>query len=334
MAVGVVGLQYHAAPVRARPVSSRLMVQGVGLDRSGTPPTRGLARASEGALLGALSASVAGVFLWLVATRPETGPPPLFLVREIVAGGVAAAVAEITLYPIEVAKVKVQTRAEIRFGELLWRRPGVVAGTARALLYHGLRLGIFPAVKRAFPGDDGIARKLIAGAACGALGSVICNPLDLAKTRLQRDADRYANSLDALATIPREEPGALWVGAPASVARAAAGSAGQLATYDLVKSAFGGGTSSVAVLAATVASTLAYVTFAAPFDVAKSRLMVAKTKRDRQSLGACLVRIVRTEGPLTLFSGWLPAVLRLLPTTLLVFPLLEKLRLVLGTGAF
>ena len=41
------------------------------------------------------------------------------------------------------------------------------------------------------------------GAACGAVGSALCNPLDLVKTRLQRDADRYANSLHALVEIPR-----------------------------------------------------------------------------------------------------------------------------------
>jgi len=156
------------------------------------------------------------------------------------------------------------------------------------------------------------------------------------KTRLQRDGDRYKNSVDAVIRVCRTEgPAALWVGAPAAVARAAAGSAGQLATYDSVKTTcllrgdIGG---NAAVLAATVASSVAYVTFAAPFDVAKARLMTGKTKD--QSLGACLLAILRADGPRGLFAGWLPALLRLLPSTLVVFPLLERLRLFLGAGAF
>lgn len=281
--------------------------------------------ASESFILATMAAGVGTTLFWLAATRDT---PSYLLLREIAAGGTAAACAEFLLYPIEVFKVKRQTRTKIVLSELIWRRPGVVAGTARALLYHGLRLGIFPAVKRALPGAS-LADKLLVGAACGALGSALCNPLDLAKTRLQRDGQRYSNSLHALATIPREEKGGLWVGAPASVARAAAGSAAQLTSYDLVKTS----QSPSAVLLATVVSSVAYVTAAAPFDVVKARLMVS-SKKERKNLIACLVDIVRYEGPLALFRGWLPALLRLLPSTLLIFPLLERLRVLVGAGAF
>lgn len=287
-------------------------------------------KAREGTILGWLSSWVGLVFLALVATRGGD-PPPFLTLREIMAGGVAAAFAEITLYPIEVLKVRVQTGKKVALGDLMtWRRPGVVAGTLRALSYHGLRLGLFPAVNRCF-GGDGLLRKLVVGAACGALGAAIVNPLDLTKTRLQRDPDRYGNSIDALVTIPNEGRGSLWVGAPASIARAAAGSSGQLTAYDVVKSSFGA-TTGVSVVAGAVAATAAYVTCAAPFDVVKSRLMTSSTTNS--SVLTCLLNIARHEGPLALFTGWLPSLLRLLPTTLVVFPLLERFRLLLGTGAF
>lgn len=294
---------------------------------------RPVERLSEGAILATMAAGVGGLFAALVMTRHLPGPPCLVL-REIVAGGTAAALAEIVLYPIEVFKVKRQTKKPIGdWVDLLKRRPGAAAGVARALLYHGLRLGLFPAVKRVLPGGDGLASKLLVGAACGAAGSVTCNPLDLAKTRLQHDPDRYANSLHALAAIP---PQTLWVGAPASVARAASGSAGQLAAYDVVKQANlqSGRPAELAVLVASLASSVAYVTCAAPMDVVKARLMVAPDDKTRSTVFGCLVDIWRREGPFAIFAGWLPALLRLLPTTLLVFPLLEKFRLILGAGAF
>ena len=57
---------------------------------------------------------------------------------------------------------------------------GLVAGVARALLYHGLRMGLFPSMKRSLGlSQTNVLGKMVAGAACGAVGSVICNPLDL-----------------------------------------------------------------------------------------------------------------------------------------------------------
>ena len=54
------------------------------------------------------------------------------------------------------------------------------AGVARALLYHGLRMGLFPSMKRSLGlSQTNVLGKMVAGAACGAVGSVICNPLDL-----------------------------------------------------------------------------------------------------------------------------------------------------------
>lgn len=282
---------------------------------------------SEQKLLAIMTSSLAAVWALLVATRADGS---CMLLREVVAGGTAAAMAEVLLYPLEIVKVKRQTGGVVRASDL-WRRPGVVAGVARALAYHGLRLGVFPFVNHAFPGGD-VGRKLAVGAACGALGSALCNPLDLAKTRLQRDPGRYRDSLDALCRIPGEERGGLFIGAPASVARAAAGSSAQLVAYDVVKSALID-TAFPAVLVATLAATLAYATAAAPFDVVKSRLMVC-APGDRPSPLGCALTILRTDGPIAFFTGWLPAVLRLLPTSLLVFPLLERFRVILGAGAF
>mmetsp|Transcript_18093 Transcript_18093/g.21935 ORF Transcript_18093/g.21935 Transcript_18093/m.21935 type:complete len:366 (+) Transcript_18093:3-1100(+) len=291
---------------------------------------------SEERCLAWLVSLVLLIFTGLAATRHFEGPPYLTL-REIIAGGSAAAIAEIILYPIEVLKVRLQTGGS-RTSLFSWHRPGVVAGTIRALSYHGLRLGLFPAVKRLLgdSGDD-LITKLFVGAACGALGALIVNPLDLAKTRLQRDPKRYTNSFDALLSLPQQQGGA-WVGANAAIIRASAGTSAQLVAYDMTKSLFSQSPPLVGVLLGAIVASAAYVTAAAPFDLVKSRIMVAPSSKniDQQytSFPSCFFHIYRNEGIPGLFRGWFPAFLRLLPTTLLVFPLLERFRIFLGAGAF
>ncbi|KAJ1456561.1 mitochondrial carrier domain-containing protein [Pelagophyceae sp. CCMP2097] len=291
---------------------------------------RGVAAWSESALLALFLTALAAVFTSLVLTKGDgAAAPPLLPLREMLAGGLAAVTGEVALYPLEVLKVRRQTGSRFggkSFGDF-WSN-GVVAGSCRALVYHGLRLGLFPAIKRAFSRSGTVSTALgptmLLGAFCGAVGAMLCNPLDVAKTRLQRDASAYGNSLHALASL--ENP---WRGATATVIRAAMGSAGQLATYDYAKR------QGANIILATVASSVAYVTCAAPADVIKSRLMVDRAE-DSKYTGAldCVVRTVRGEGLTALFKGWLPSLLRLLPISLYVFPLLEYLRFVLGAGAF
>ncbi|KAH8059363.1 thiosulfate transmembrane transporter [Aureococcus anophagefferens] len=131
---------------------------------------------------------------------------------------------------------------------------------------------------------------------------------------------------------------------PGSGAPAAAGSAAQLATYDSVKGAALASElpAALAVPVAVCCSSVAYCTAAAPMDVVKARLMVARDG-DRSGVLACVRDLARTGGPAAFFKGWLPAVLRLLPVALFVFPArpraetfdaMEALRAFLGAAAY
>ena len=60
---------------------------------------------------------------------------------------------------------------------------------------------------------------------------------------------------------------------------------------------------------------------------------MARTNEDASAID-CVLRAVRAEGIGALWTGWWPATLRLLPVVLLVFPLMEHFRLILGIGAF
>ena len=74
------------------------------------------------------------------------------------------------------------------------------------------------------------------------------------------------------------------------------------------------------------------MTAAAPFDVVKATMMVAPDEA-RPTAAACARDLARA-GPRAFFRGWLPALLRLLPIVMVVFPLMEALRAWLGAAAF
>ena len=53
---------------------------------------------------------------------------------------------------------------------------------------------------------------------------------------------------------------------------------------------------------------------------------VSARRKFSNNLATVLVRLLRHEGPLALFNGWLPTYFRLGPHAILTFPLLEALR--------
>ena len=69
-------------------------------------------------------------------------------------------------------------------------------------------------------------------------------------------------------------------------------------------------------------------TVAAPFDLLKSRVMASTDPAD--GFARVLLRLLRDEGPLALFNGWVPTYCRLGPHAILTFPLFEAMRRVLG----
>eukprot|EP00004_Rigifila_ramosa_P021199 TRINITY_DN5598_c0_g1_i10.p1 TRINITY_DN5598_c0_g1~~TRINITY_DN5598_c0_g1_i10.p1 ORF type:complete len:272 (-),score=42.91 TRINITY_DN5598_c0_g1_i10:23-736(-) len=233
----------------------------------------------------------------------------------------------------------------------------------RDMSYSGLRVGLYPYVKRIFETQDqqdiGFLRKSLAALITGALGSAIANPTDLIKIRQQAEAGRvvngvyttglyagkpptYRNCFVAFVEIPRREGGlsALYKGVTATSVRAALLTMGNLATYDHSKYLFkehqimsdGVGLH----LCAALISGLSAATFAAPADIVKSRIMADQRGADglRAYKGPldCLWKTIRHEGLFALYKGWLPSYLRLGPHFAISMPLLEQIRRLFGLG--
>ena len=164
----------------------------------------------------------------------------------MLASGLGAAITDTIFNPLEMLKVRVQT-SETTFPAaarsiyaqggpwLLWT-PGLQATWVRSFCVTGLRVGLYPSVKRAVSGDaptTSFATKFAVGAATGALSASLANPIDMVRTRVHAQVGlptRYASTAAAVLSIvqsrmmPPDEPSRDMACATAAWVEARAGS--------------------------------------------------------------------------------------------------------------
>lgn len=252
-----------------------------------------------------------------------------------------------------------QTARRIVAEEGLWGlwKPGLTATATRDVIYSGIRVGLYPVLRQLMAGEDGsdigIAKKLLIGATTGAIGSAIANPMDLVMIRSMAEAGAtkdgilttglkagqakaYNNSFDCFLKVIRQESFlTLYRGMSMTMARASTGTAAHLATYDEVKrQTIAAGIAQEGALlhaGAGVAAAFAFVTAAAPFDIMKSRIMAADVPT---SVWTMVSTSFKQEGPLVFYRGWVPSFARVGPLYIIINPLMEQMRLMMGLGYF
>jgi len=277
--------------------------------------------------------------------------------------GVSNAVAATITNPVDVLKIRMQMSGEgiaaqrqtiFQTSVRLWREEGPRAfyrGLSPSLLremsYSGLRMGLYEPTKQALGATDPkhtpFYLKILSGAITGATGSIIANPLDLVKVRMQVGSGHagrppYASVGSALVQISREGGGvrSLWRGSGPTVQRAALLTASQVPSYDHVKHhMLNGGYMREGYMCHFFCCMCAGVVAAAvtsPVDLAKSRVM-AQPVDPITGLGLlyrgtidCLRSVARTEGPVALFKGFHGQWLRIGPHTTVSLMIFEQLR--------
>ncbi len=188
-------------------------------------------------------------------------------------------------------------------------------------------------------------KKIACGITAGAIGAFVGNPADLALTRMQADATlpaaqqrKYAGVFNAIHRIMQEEGvRALWRGALPTISRAAAVTAGQMATYDSTKKAVApllGGASEnkeawpVRIFAACCSGGVAALA-GLPFDMTKTRMMRqtadANGRMQYRNMFDCAAQIVAKEGPLALWTGLPTFLVRLAPHTIFTLLFMDML---------
>eukprot|EP00696_Hemimastix_kukwesjijk_P003687 gnl/Hemi2/14525_TR4924_c0_g1_i1.p1 gnl/Hemi2/14525_TR4924_c0_g1~~gnl/Hemi2/14525_TR4924_c0_g1_i1.p1 ORF type:complete len:307 (-),score=91.08 gnl/Hemi2/14525_TR4924_c0_g1_i1:168-1058(-) len=285
--------------------------------------------------------------------------------HKYVLGGLSCQIAACCTNPIDVMKVRLQSQGELQanaggvYGKdkayrgmtqgimTIVKEEGIMGlykGLPAALLregsYSAIRFGSYEPIRALVSGgrsDKEVAfwRKVIAGAAAGAIGSSIANPTDLVKIRMQADKDgsRYKGTLDAFVKIFREGGIAgLYKGVAPNASRAAIATAAQLPAYDQSKHIFlKKGWMQEGFKLHVVCSLITgfvVVGVSSPADVIKTRIM--NSKQAYGGIADCLLKTIKSEGVMGLYKGAVPNWCRIGPHNLVSFVVLERLRALAG----
>jgi solute carrier family 25 (mitochondrial uncoupling protein), member 8/9 len=316
---------------------------------------------------------------------------PFTVLKEVAAAGIGCAIADSIFNPLEIVKVRLQvlngdatvisSRGFVQ--ELLtiirndgfvnlWT-PGLTPTFLRGFLYAGSRIGMYPTVKN-FINDNvtlttkadndsnrdiHFVTKLLAGALCGAVGSLIFSPLDLIRINFQKNPKCYPSTAAAFIQIFNKDGfSGLWRGSSATVIRATLLSGCQLSIYDQLKTCASvmndhDGTKSVTpwlqegpFLHASASFTSGVIAQAVimPIDAIKTNIMVMNSNAvtvqesnlsqlnlsDRPAtIAGAFSKILREGGLRGFYRGFSPAILRQGPCILIQVSLLRPLTFVL-----
>lgn len=286
------------------------------------------------------------------------------VVKPFVLGGSAGVMATCCIQPIDLVKVRLQLAEQkagvvrpgpltlassiLRNEGLLTFYSGISAAVLRQLTSTATRFGVFTTLEQKFkdekgkmPWDKRVASSLLAGG----LGALIGTPADAALVRMQADtmlpvgsAQRrgYRHVGDALFRMAREEGfRGFFVGASPAIYRGLAVNMGNLGTYGVYKQWWQETLelpegSPVSHLLGGACSGITGASISLPFDFVKTRLQRQVRGPDGElpykGFIDCLTKSVRNEGPLVLYRGYVPFVMRIVPHVCLTWTFLEALR--------
>ncbi|KAL4714880.1 hypothetical protein ACJJTC_012552 [Scirpophaga incertulas] len=263
-------------------------------------------------------------------------------------GGCAGMAATVIVQPLDLIKTRMQLsgggKSSFAMGSEIIAREGffkLYTGLSAALLrqatYTTTRLGVynylFDSYRESHVGvNPSFALKTGMGIAAGGVGSFIGTPAEVALIRMTADGRlpkeqrrNYRSVVDAITRIIKEEGlTKLWRGATPTVVRAMVVNAAQLSTYSQAREMFIKFVPDGIFLhfCASMLSGLITTIASMPIDIIKTRIQNAAKG---QSQAAVVSNLLRNEGVLSLWKGFLPYYARLGPHTVLTFIFLEQL---------
>ncbi|KAI8036897.1 mitochondrial dicarboxylate carrier isoform X1 [Drosophila gunungcola] len=267
-------------------------------------------------------------------------------------GGVCSAIAVTTTHPLDLIKVQLQTQmvkekksvAEIigniyKQNGVLGFYSGISASWFRQLTYTSTRFALYEAGKD-YVDAGNLGAKMGLAAFAGIIGGIVGVPGDVVTVRLQNDSKlppesrrNYKHVFDGLFRIYKEEGlSSLFRGTLPAVSRSVLLTIGTNAAYDQVKQMLKSATGAadgvpLHFATSTIAGCIATL-MTQPLDVLKTTFMNAKPG-EFSGIGAAFVSIAR-QGPLAFYRGFIPALMRVSPNTIITFVLYEQARLRFG----
>ncbi|CBQ73200.1 probable CTP1-Mitochondrial citrate transporter-member of the mitochondrial carrier (MCF) family [Sporisorium reilianum SRZ2] len=279
-------------------------------------------------------------------TEKRASPSPL---HSLLAGTIAGAVEGFLTYPTEFVKTQAQlasnaaaSASAMQIVRDTWKAHGItgffrgagamVTGNSakagvRFLTYDTIQNLLRPKTS-AEGGKEklGMGRSILAGFLAGSAEAMLAvTPSEAVKTRMIQDSlqpahlRKFTGPVDAVQKIVGAEGIAgLYRGLGATVLRQGANSAVRLTSYSVLKSVqtqAGYGKSTAATFASGAGAGLITVYLTMPFDVVKTRLQQSPSGaavKQRPSILACGVDIVKREGVKSLWKGTTPRLTRLI----------------------
>ncbi|KAL4783968.1 mitochondrial carrier domain-containing protein [Aspergillus varians] len=281
----------------------------------------------------------------MAATGTDQRRKPSSL-RSILAGSTAGAIEISITYPAEFAKTRSQLNRRLtETKKLPWPPFGKqwYAGCTTLIIGNSLKAGIrfvaFDTFKSMLQDENGKIsgpRTVIAGFGAGFTESLLAvTPFESIKTQLIDDRKspnpRMRGFIHGTGMIFRERGiRGFFQGFVPTTARQAANSATRFSSYTMLKQMAEGyvapgeklGTASTFALGGMAGLVTVYVT--QPLDTVKTRMQSLEASKNYKNSFVCAARIFKDEGILTLWSGAVPRLARLIMSGGIVFTMYEK----------
>ncbi|KFZ12552.1 hypothetical protein V501_04163 [Pseudogymnoascus sp. VKM F-4519 (FW-2642)] len=277
---------------------------------------------------------------------PEKRKEKPSALRSVIAGASAGAVEISITYPAEFAKTRTQLNQRLSGADKLpWPKfgPAWYAGCTTLIIGNSLKAGVrfvaFDQFKSMLQDENGHIsgpRTVIAGFGAGVTESLLAvTPFESIKTTLIDDRKaakpRLRGFLHAVPIIARERGlRGFFQGFVPTTARQAANSATRFGSYNFFKQIAESyvapgeklGAASTFGIGGLAGLITVYVT--QPVDTIKTRMQSIEAKHLYKNSWDCGSQLVRNEGFLTLWSGALPRLVRLMLSGGIVFTMYEK----------
>lgn len=277
-------------------------------------------------------------------------------------GGLASAGAACITHPLDTMKVYYQTSGMfpgkqtlvaatmqvIKRNGFLSLYNGLTASILRQLSYSTVRFGIYEAAKQKMIRTNNdqtvlpLMESMILATVSGAIGGLVGTPADVVNVRMQNDVKlepqfkrNYRNAFHGLRQIYKQEGTlALYRGSTMVMARSILVSIGQLAMYDqykhwLVTRARLLENEMKTHIISSIFTCITITTLVQPLDVLKTRIMNQSAFK-RKTIYTAINNLYRISGAKGFYKGFIPALIRVAPHTILVFVIYEQMRLKFG----
>jgi len=286
------------------------------------------------------------------ASAPAPAPRSSYATG-FIAASAAPALSALFTNPIEVVKIRQQV--DPRAGGLLSTLQRIYVGHGLAGLQSGLqmsvmreasksffRIGLFEPILNTFhdknEGPAPIYKRMAAGMTSGATAALVCNPIELVKTRQQAQGSgvssfKYKGPIDGMRQLHAAEGVAgMWRGTPVSMVRSAMVTGPHLTTYTGVKETFVAngwmGDATPLHIVASLCGGLAGICCNHPLDLVRNRLYNQPINEPPLYTSAvdCARKVLASDGVLGFYRGFWSHYMRVGPHYVITFVFLEKIK--------